>query len=235
MVNVGSANFHTIAVDAQGRVWGWGDNEFEEVGTGDPGQVYTTPQLVLGDAGVGIAAGQIDSINASASGAATAWGFNGSGELGRGDPTYGPNWPAPVQGLTGVANVSAGNAIEGALLVDGQVAMWGENRAGQLGNGSTDPYNGFPVLVTGIDQASAFSLGGAHGLVLKPDGSMVAWGFNREGELGDGTTVTRRTPVAVQIGGVAQPGGCSGGMSASRVAARLATGRGSATPRIPPR
>ncbi len=92
--------------------------------------------------------------------------------------------------------VSAGGGHVLALKSDGTVWSWGENREGQLGDGTTvDKHT--PVKVSGLTDMVALSSGSYHSLALKSDGTVWAWGENWYGQLGDGTTVDKHTPVKV--------------------------------------
>jgi alpha-tubulin suppressor-like RCC1 family protein len=53
------------------------------------------------------------------------------------------------------------------------------------------------VKVSGLDGASAIAAGESHSLALQGDGTVWAWGSNFAGQLGDGTTTSRLTPVKV--------------------------------------
>src|ERR1019366_8362435 len=54
-----------------------------------------------------------------------------------------------------------------------------------------------PAAVSGLSGVAAIAVGAFHGLALKSDGTVWTWGYNNEGELGDGTTTQRLTPVPV--------------------------------------
>ncbi|MBI5750307.1 MAG: InlB B-repeat-containing protein, partial [Nitrospinae bacterium] len=83
----------------------------------------------------------------------------------------------------------------------GTVWTWGLNYNGQLGDGTmttTPPYGKTtPVQVSGLTGVTAIAGGDAHTIALKNDGTVWTWGYNSEGQLGDGTTTQRTTPVQV--------------------------------------
>jgi alpha-tubulin suppressor-like RCC1 family protein len=122
------------------------------------------------------------------SGKAYSWGDNSSGELGNG--TSGPgtdkNVPGAVVNLTGVKSVKAGCDHGLAVKTDGTVRAWGDNRAGQLGNGTIDDSD-VPVRVR-IENVKAISAGCSHNLALKENGTVWAWGGNNHGQLGNDTS-----------------------------------------------
>jgi alpha-tubulin suppressor-like RCC1 family protein len=86
-----------------------------------------------------------------------------------------------------------------AVRTDGTVWAWGFNGNGQLGNGTTDNQAmPVPEQVQGASGGVAVAGGYLHSLALRPDGTFWAWGSNADGQVGDGTTVQRLTPVLVQ-------------------------------------
>jgi alpha-tubulin suppressor-like RCC1 family protein len=66
-----------------------------------------------------------------------------------------------------------------------------------LGNGTTYINSNTPVQVSALSGVTAIAGGFAHSLALKSDGTVWAWGYNSNGQLGDGTYTTRNTPVQV--------------------------------------
>ena len=81
-----------------------------------------------------------------------------------------------------------------AITKDGSLYMWGYNRSGQLGDGTTtDRYT--PIKI--MDNVASVSLGGSHSAAVTKDGSLYMWGDNGNGRLGDGTTTNRYTPVKI--------------------------------------
>ncbi|MBU5682639.1 MAG: hypothetical protein KQA34_02935, partial [Candidatus Aenigmarchaeota archaeon] len=63
----------------------------------------------------------------------------------------------------------------------------------------TDIAEPSPVPVQGINNAIAIAAGGAHTCALLSNGSIMCWGNNYYGQLGDGTIEHRSTPVPVQL------------------------------------
>jgi alpha-tubulin suppressor-like RCC1 family protein len=128
-----------------------------------------------------------------------AWGDNSAGELGDGSLTE-RTTPVPVGSLTGVQSVSLGGRHGLALLANGTVMSWGDNTFGQLGNGTTSANHDaeLPVAVTGLPVAVQVAAGGEHSLALLPNGTVMAWGDNGNGQLGNGTTTNSDVPVAVK-------------------------------------
>jgi alpha-tubulin suppressor-like RCC1 family protein len=149
--------------------------------------------------------------------ALSAWGNNYFGQLG--DGTYGDNRTTPVKvgDLRGaeVEALAGGQGHTLALRDDGAVLAWGYNRDGELGNGTNED-SPTPVLVkdpqdpTGhLSGVRAIAAGSSHGLALKEDGSVWAWGANDQGQLGNGAETLGSdalgidTPAEVQdLGGV---------------------------------
>ena len=124
-------------------------------------------------------------------GTATLLGI-GSANVARGQKVQLPN-------LTGVTAIGAAHHSTCAILSDGSIKCWGENRSGQLGNGSTASSNA-PKAVSNLRGAIALSIGAdvnySHTCAALADGGVRCWGDNTTGCLGDGTTVDRSIPVA---------------------------------------
>jgi alpha-tubulin suppressor-like RCC1 family protein len=105
--------------------------------------------------------------------------------------------PIAVSAPTQVAQVSGGYSHTVAMRADGTVWAWGDNVRGELGNGTTTTGSWDPVQVTGLTGVVQVAAGYYGSLALRSDGTVWAWGWNFNGELGDGTTTMRTTPVQV--------------------------------------
>lgn len=88
-----------------------------------------------------------------------------------------------------------------ALLDDGSVWAWGNNQYGQIGDGTTTARQ-MPVMVIAPPMASetgvaSIAVGANHSLAVLADGTLLAWGNNKNGQLGDSTTANRTKPRPV--------------------------------------
>lgn len=115
--------------------------------------------------------------------------------------------PAPAAaaaGLNAASALTAGGSHTCALMESGAVKCWGNNTYGQLGDGSTTN-RALPVDVAGLGaSATAIAAGVYHTCAITTGGGVACWGWNAYGQLGNGSTVTSSTPVAVQsLGGPA--------------------------------
>ena len=183
----------------------WGENEAGQLGDGSTTE-SDVPVHVHGLGDVkSIAAAEAFALAALRSGKVMAWGENSSWQLGDGTDAN-SSVPVAVDGLSEVRAVAAGSDFGLALLKNGTVMSWGANDSGQLGDGKTDseqPYSATPVAVSGLSDVRAIAARGAHALALLDNGTVMAWGANTRGEIGDDTTRNRDAPVPVaELAGV---------------------------------
>jgi Cutinase/Regulator of chromosome condensation (RCC1) repeat len=189
----------TCAVTTAGAVKCWGWNVGGELGNGTTTQSTTPVDVVgLGSGVASVSPGLYHTCALTTAGAVKCWGYNGDGELGNGTTTIGSNTPVDVVGLgSGVASVSAGNGHTCTVTTAGAVKCWGYNVGGVLGNGTTIDSN-TPVDVVGLGSGVAsVSAGFDHTCAVTTASAVKCWGWNGNGELGNGTTTNATTPVDV--------------------------------------
>lgn len=142
-------------------------------------------------------------IAAAATGQVAAWGDNERGQLGQGDTAARPRATTVGPfGAAAVTAVSAGYLSSLALESDGTVWSWGNNDNADLGRPSSESCNDYrcssrPGRVAGLPPIRAISMGNSSALALARDGTVWAWGDNRDGQLGDGTTTAAIASVRV--------------------------------------
>jgi alpha-tubulin suppressor-like RCC1 family protein len=203
----------SLALLSSGGVVAWGrgtDGELGNAATIDqklPVQVNAVGGVGSLSNAVSIATGRYHGLALLSDGTVAAWGLNGSGQLGD-NTTVQRSTPISVIGLGGSGTLQNVVAVAGganhslALLSDGTVAAWGMNTNGQLGDFSTTQRR-TPVLVAGIggtgnlQNVVAISAAASHSLALLSDGTMVAWGLNTNGQLGNNSLIQSNTPVKV--------------------------------------
>jgi hypothetical protein len=193
------------AVLASGAVYCWGSGYCGAMGDGSAAD-NTTPAAAAVTSATKVAVGGVHACAVLDDGSVTCWGQNHRGQLGDGtthSTTCGVGsdfgnysaLPVTAVGITDAVDVAAGAAHTCALHASGSVSCWGDNFAGQLGDGTTTRRN-IPVP-TGITNAAAIACGGSTTCAILTDGSIRCWGWNLDGQLGDGTTVSRSTPTPV--------------------------------------
>jgi len=131
------------------------------------------------------------------------WGDNRAGQLGDGTVGGFTTTPQIVPGITDAIDVATGNLHTCAIRGTGEVWCWGQNNEGQIGNGTQSVSISTPTQVAGITNAIAITAGDNHTCALLSTGQMMCWGWNRYGQLGNGTTNSSLTPVNV-IANIAQ-------------------------------
>ncbi len=208
VIAISAGSDFTCALLADRTVACWGDNGIGELGDGTRVN-SATPVRVAGvyDA-IAVGAGDYDACAALASGQVECWGDNLYAELGTPAchaPTSPTEWcpraPGLVPGLHGAIGVAAGNLASCAWLSDGTALCWGLNIGGYLGNGGgvddTTWGPDLPGSVSSLVGTTALHLGQFHGCALTASGSVVCWGENHVGQIGNGSGVDAYTPVSV--------------------------------------
>jgi alpha-tubulin suppressor-like RCC1 family protein len=201
----------TCAIRPGGAVWCWGDDDHGQSGTsattpcGDAvidSVCIVTPKPVVGlESGVvELALGADHACARMNDGTVRCWGDNSKGQVGQsalGDVSA----PTKVPGVAGAKQITAGDEHSCALLASGQVACWGADDDAQIGNGKTGTAITQPATVAGLADAVEITGGGEHTCARRANGSVVCWGYDYLGQLGNGaTTPTRATSPQAVVG-----------------------------------
>ena len=199
-----AGNFHTCALDDDGNAYCWGSGSYGELGNGDYNR-QTTPVAVSMPSDVSfsqLAGGSNHTCAIGDDNKAYCWGRNDSGQLGNGDPSFYPNTPTPVSMPQGVSfsQLAGGSNHTCAIGDDNNAYCWGRNDSGQLGNGRTsDQVTPVAVSMPSGVNFSQLAVGTAHTCALGSNGNAYCWGFNDNGQLGNGSTSSQSIPVLVEV------------------------------------
>ncbi|TCM99392.1 alpha-tubulin suppressor-like RCC1 family protein [Paenibacillus sp. BK033] len=181
-----------------GQVYSWGSNSSGTLGLGDTVD-RTTPTLIPNLNNITkLVVGGTQVFAFSQDGTVYAWGQNSAGELGAGEtnPHYSP---IVVPTLKDAKDIFTGKNASFAIVSDGSISAWGSNSAGQLGLGDTTNRTS-PTKVdfsSFAGKVSNLSVGTNHSLALMDDGTVLAWGANESGQLGQGNTTSQLRPIKV--------------------------------------
>jgi len=192
---------HSLGLRTNSTAWAWGSNTCGILGDNTVTNKSSPVSVVGGFCDwCQLSAGNAHSLGVRTNGTAWAWGFNGCGQLG--DETV-TNRSSPVSVIgefTDWCQISAGNCHTAAIRTNGTAWAWGYNGNGRLGDGTVTSRISPVSVVGGFTDWCQISAGNAFTTAVRTDGTAWAWGFNGSGWLGDGTVISRLSPVSV-VGG----------------------------------
>ena len=210
VIKVGCGSGHALAVKNDGSLWAWGNNAYGQLGDGTIVN-KSSPIQVKGFDGIGflsditgVDGGNNHSLALKSDGTVLSWGGNFAGQLGDGSDIN-KTTPVLVKNINAVISVASGDEYNFAMRNDNSIWAWGDNCYGQLGDGSiTEKY--FPTLSIPVPVViSKIACGSYHSIITDSTGSVLAWGLNSSGQLGDATLIDKNLPVPViDIGGLGQ-------------------------------
>jgi alpha-tubulin suppressor-like RCC1 family protein len=194
---ISAGAYFTCALTTKGAVLCWGSNSYGQLGDNTTTNAVK-PVAVYGlNKGVkSISAGNFFACAVLSKGAVKCWGANTYGQLGDGTTTNSAK-PVAVAGLTkAVLAVGGGGYHSCAVTSKRAVKCWGYNAEGELGD-NTKVNSSTPVAVYGLSKGVKAVVAGSYDTcALTTKGGVKCWGYNGDGELGDGTTTGSTKPVA---------------------------------------
>jgi hypothetical protein len=198
--SVSAGDDHVCALQSDGTLWCWGETSFGQMGIGSASSPKTTPYKVSSATNwTSVSSGH--NYTCALKTDKTLWctGENGNYQLGTGSNSSVNNW-TKIGSATDWASVDSGDLHTCAIKTSGTLWCWGDNAYGQLGIGSTWSRS-TPTQVGSVNTwtavATAGDQGGEHTCATRSDKSLWCWGRNNNGQLGDGTTTQRTSPVRI--------------------------------------
>jgi len=194
--------FHSLVI-IDGRLWAWGSNSGGQLGDGTTENRSSPVEISTDTDWISVDVGMNHTVALKANGSLWAWGHNEFGQLGDGT-TENRTSPVQIGTDTDWASIVAGDDYTMAIKTDGTLWGWGRNSHGQIGDGivseSIDGLNVLkPIQISMYEvwvKMTAPSRWGTE-FQIKEDGSLWGWGNNDFGQLGDGTTIGRDTPIQI--------------------------------------
>jgi alpha-tubulin suppressor-like RCC1 family protein len=193
---------HSCAL-RDGQVFCWGSNGFGARGGGSQTQAVSLPATRY------LASAKYTTCAVAMDGSVRCWGNNDGGQLGGGQLGGESSAPIIVMGMSEAVQVGTGRSHACARRANGTVRCWGSNSEGQLGDGTITPTTVATTDVLNVTTAADLHLTSSHVCVRNTGGDAQCWGSNTHGQLGDGTTNDRSTPIAAPVTGVAWIGTAS--------------------------
>jgi len=179
---------NACGVTTGGEVWCWG------------GSGPSIPALVPGGLSFrSVTVGIVATCGLVVGGAAYCWGYNGFGQLGVGPGTASSSSPLPVAGALTYGTVATFWYHTCAVATGGHAYCWGRDERGELGNGTTGDTLYTPTPVSGTLTFASIATGTDNTCALATSGTAYCWGWNNQGQLGDGTTSDRSAPTRVRF------------------------------------
>ena len=189
---------HTCGRTTNSNAWCWGANSFGQLGNASfqpalkPALVARAVPFSHVSAGDGHSCGVADKV-------VYCWGSNSHGQLG--DGSTAPR-ATPVAALAQgfFAGAGAGGDHSCSITEAGAMYCWGFNALGQVGDGTAGNDRLTPVPVTGGLQFASFNAGAGHNCAVTTDHRAYCWGWNGQGQLGNGES-GNSWAVPVRVGG----------------------------------
>jgi alpha-tubulin suppressor-like RCC1 family protein len=202
-----SLGYDSACASFSGAIKCLGRNDKGQLGNGTTTDSMSSAVVVQGlsQSITQLSSGDFHTCGLESGGGVKCWGSNSSGQLGDGSSTS-RTAAVSVSQLTGATYIGAGGGTTCAVVALGAVKCWGSNSSGQLGLGPgpvSTVNRTRPEFVTGVTGATkVFTNYSGTSCALLGDGTIKCWGYNYNGQVGNGTINTtfpyaQFTPVTV--------------------------------------
>ena len=202
VLKVTAGSYHTCAITVERNVLCWGENWNGQLGDSSniDRKIPVEVSIPSNSSAVSIDSGAFHSCLGMNDGSVFCWGYNAHGQLGNGG-TLDSNVPLPLALSSDLLlmEIEVGLFHSCGLFDSGEVACWGDNSHGQLGDG-TEVGHSTPEVIILSTNATSVSVGHRHTCVILDDASLKCWGANEFGQIGDGSTTDSSILRDVDLG-----------------------------------
>ena len=190
---------HNLATKNNGTLWAWGRNDFGQLGDNTSATRKAPVQIGNSSNWSQISAGGNHNLAIRTNGSLWSWGANTYGQVG--DNTVVIKFtPTLISSAIDWKSITAGGSHSLAIKNDGSLYSWGQNTFGQLGNVGSSINNRIPFLVGKQKNWKRMFAGFDHTLALQSDNSLIGFGGNSHGQVGNNSAVSSINHVNVGIG-----------------------------------
>lgn len=199
----------TFVINENNILYGYGDNKHGQLGCGTtkdksiPIKISLENDITITQ----IVSSFSHSIAIGSDGELYTWGYNKYGELGDGT-TIEKDIPIRITLVSGVKpkQISCSAYFSMAIGDDGNLYTWGRNNLGQLGDGTIiDKSTPTKIILANEVNPTQIACGFDFSMAIGSNSELYVWGINDKGQLGDGTTLNKSTPIEISLGDQVKP------------------------------
>ena len=201
VISLSAGSYHTCAILINSSIECWGDNWHGQLGDGSNDRQLTPKSLGNQYQSRSISSGAFHTCSIMINNSLYCWGFNSGGQLGNGnyDNFNLPN-PVPLSENQIPSIIESGFHHTCSVLDNGKVICWGDNAKGQLGDGT----NNDRIIADEVDipigrSALSISVGQRHSCAILDDATLYCWGYNSNGQLGNGNIMDKNAPENIDL------------------------------------
>ena len=200
--SVSCGQSHVIILLRSGKCYGWGMNDYGQLGLGHTDNVdSSSPQEItsLGDIiKIGCSSRSLHCIAVAKSGKCYSWGYNSHGQLGLGLDSTKVHSPQELS-IRNIISIGCGYRHTIVTTSDNKTYVWGNNESGQLGLGHNINQNSPQELSFSDIKFESVTCGARHTIALTMNGKLYAWGSNNCGQLGLNDLLNRNFPHEIHF------------------------------------
>ena len=189
------SQWFALALQSNGTLWSWGDNNFGQLGLSDITNRSSPIQVGALSVWTQVIAGSAYGLAIQSNSTLWSWGNNNTGQLGLSDTVIRSS-PVQVGALSTWTKIAAGTTMSLAIQSNSTLWSWGGNDVGQLGL-SDITNRSSPIQVGALSVWTGIACGYGHSLAIQSNGTLWSWGNNSLGALGLSNITNRSSPVQV--------------------------------------